>query len=478
MKEYRHHCNNCHSHNPCGCNEPNFIGCKDKPEFTCVVYTSENLLPTNIKKGDNGDTVLQKINDEFQKIEDQIESIELGETLIESIGGKIPIYNGISPQMIHQIRSIKGEEGVIIETITEPSTGCGEDNTYINVRIDQVWLTNYLNQWIKTVNLCPLVQGCCETPPVETDPVTTDIVKSILNREFINITSTDFLNNYTDADGHPLTSVIITGAVTGFTLNGTQITSGQEITLFAIQSGVLRYTADNIDTAYTKTVSYVAKDSSGATSNISSIIINVAAKVFLSFSTPTVALIREVSNTKTSTIDYTSGTGQNMPNGHVFVSQGTAGQPGYLRITSTSQVTLNGIGTIPIQVVSIPTAVQQNQTVMYTFDGSNGGVSLTYNSNPTTTDIIVDLPNRGSHTFSSNEFISHFNDYDGDTLVEFRAMSPVTGMKLNGVNYIAGIWIPVNNATLLTFEGANQNAAYQQLTPWQGKDSQGNVSNL
>lgn len=473
-----HHCHKCHSHEPCGCNQPNIIGCKDKPDLICTLYTSDNLLPSNIKKGDNGESVIKKINDYLEVLDNKIDTIELGETLIESIGEGIPIYNGISPQLIHQIRSIKGTEGVKIEAITEPSTGCGQDSIYIKASIDTVWLTQFLNQWINSINLCPLVQNCCGTSPVEHDPVTTDITKSINNRSSVNITESDFQSHYTDADGHPLTSVILTGQVDGYTLNNIPISTDQEITLFDIQTGTLKYTADNVDNTYVKTISYKAKDSSGALSNISFIIINVAAKQFITFSTPTLSLIREISNTKSSVINFSNGSGQNMPNGYIFVSQGTIGQPGYLKITSTSQVTLNSSGTIPIQVVSIPTSTQANQTKQYTFDGSNGNINLIYNSNPSTQDIIINIPNRGSHSFTSQEFLNAYFDYDGDTLTEIRAMVPVVGMKLNGVDYIAGTWIPINNTTQLSFTGANQNAAYQQITPWQAKDSQGNISTL
>jgi hypothetical protein len=430
-------------------------------------------LPLNIQKGDTGEVIVKKIN-EF--IKNLVDSMEIDPTLIESIGGKIPIYNGLSPAMVHEIKSIQGQPngGVIVENIAGTQSNCAGATDYINVRIDEDWLTDFLNQWILTVDLCPLIEGCIPDP--EHNPAVTSIIKSINNRATYVFTETDFQSHFTDSQGHTLASITISGSTTGYMYNGSPLTAGTVIPITEIATGALSYVSDDVDTLYTKTVPYLAKDSIGASSNNSTIVINVAAKVFLVFNTPTVSLKREVSNTKTSAITYSNGSGQIIPNGHIFVNQGTVGQPGYLKISTTSQVTLMGSGSIPIQVESLPTATQADQTVPFLYDGSNGGVNLTYNSNPVTEDVIVDIPNRGSHTFTTAEFLAKYTDFDGDVMTEIMAQGNVTNYLFNGVPYTSGTWIPVNDIDLLTYTGADQNTAYQQSTPWFAKDAQGNIS--
>lgn len=458
---------------PCGCEEPQVCGCANKYDLLCSFYSGNPLSPIGIEQGMDGNTIIRML---VQYFEQEIADIQIDPTVIKSIGGKIDIYKGLSDGFVHEIKSIQGQPngGVIVENVQATPNDCNDKGDFINVRIDTAWLTAFLNEWIKTVNLCPLIANCGGTP-IQT-PTVTDIPFSIGNRAVKTFTLTDFTSHYTDPQSDPLASIRLTGNVVGYKLNGVAYVANTEVTAANLSAGQLTYTGDNIDTLYTYTTPYQAKDSQNNWSNVANIVASVAAKEFLVFTTPTLSLIREVSNTKNSVIGFSNGIGQSIPNGYVFVSQGTAGQPGYLRITSTSQVTLSGTGNIPIQVVSIPTSTQANQTVNYTFDGSNGSINLIYNSNPVTEDIIINLPNRGEHSFTAQEFLDAYFDYDGDTLIEFRALTPVTGLQLNGSSYISGTWIPINDATQLTFTGANQNTAYQQITPWEAKDSQGNIS--
>ena len=458
----------------CGCNEPVVCGCSTKTDLLCTYYSGNTLLPLNIEPGTDGNTVIKIINDYIKNF---IDNIEIDPTVIESIGGKIAIYKGLSNSFIHQIKSIQGQPngGVIVENVETNPNNCNDKGDYINVKIDENWLTDFLNQWILTVDLCPLIENCSTQPPIHS-PGTTNIIKSIANRVTYTFTSSDFLTHFIDSQGHPLKNITITGTTTGYKYNGVPYVAGTEIPIADINAGQLVYQSDNIDTAYVKTVNYVAKDSLDNVSNISQIIINVAAKIFLVFSTPTVSLIREISNTKTAIINYTNGTGQNIPSGTILVNQGAVGQPGYLKITTTALVNANSSGTIPIQVVSTPTATQANQTVNYTIDGSVGNINLVYNSKPQNTDIVINLPHQGSHTFTTAEFVSHYTDFDLDNLTEIKAETPVDGYLYNGSPYVAGTWIPVNNANLLTYNATTQTTAYSKVTPWFAKDSQGNIS--
>jgi hypothetical protein len=330
------------------------------------------------------------------------------------------------------------------------------------------------------VNLCPLIANC--GGPVNQNPTVTDVPFSIQNRATYTFTLNDFVSKYTDPQSDPLSTIKLTGNVFGYTLNGSPYTVDTEVTASQLATGALKYTGNNIDTMYNYTTPYQAKDSAGNWSNSANILATVGAKEFVVLSPVTVPLIRSVSNNKTATVQYTNGTGQVLTTGQTLHLEGTQGTPGYLRIYVQTGVTLATSGTFGIVVDSIPTATQANQSINYLVDGSTGVVNLTYNSQPQTSDVVINLENRGTHPFTTAEFVAAYFDYDGDPLAEIRANTNVTGYEFdaagtgNWIPYVAGTWIPVNNISKLRFVAANQNALYSQVTPWQGKDSQGNIS--
>lgn len=212
------------------------------------------------------------------------------------------------------------------------------------------------------------------------------------------------------------------------------------------------------------------------------IIFNVGEKIYLNFSPISANLIRQQNNTVPVSLNYTSGTGQTMTAGQVLYITGTAGQSGYLEVRSTNNSTLNNSGSVPLTIYSFPTSTQANQTVSFTFDESNISLNLTYNSKPVTSDINIALPNRGTHDFTTAEFMNAYTDFDSDAMTEMMATGTMTGYTydVNGTGnytaYTAGTWIPVNNVTRLRFKAANQNSAYVQSNDWFAKDSQGNIS--
>jgi hypothetical protein len=464
---------------PCGCHEPEVCGCSNKYDFLCSFYSGIPLNPIGITPGLDGNTVVRML---VQYFEQEIADIQIDPTVLKSIGGKIDIYKGLSDGFVHEIKSIQGQpnEGVIVENIQATPNDCNDKGDYINVRIDRAWLTDFLNEWILTVNLCPLIANCGETP-IQT-PVVTDIPFSIGNRAVKTFTLTDFTSHYTDPQSDPLASIRLTGNVVGYKLNGVAYVADTEVTAANITAGQLTYTGDNVDTLYTYTTPYQAKDSQGNWSNTANIIATVAAKQFIVFSPTGTSLIREVSNTKTATVNFSNATGQLLTTGQVLHLTGTAGNLGYLKITVQTGMTLIGSGSFTIVIDSIPTATQANQTINYTIDGSTGNVSLTYNSNPVTSDVVIALENRGEHSFTTAEFVAAYFDYDGDPLTEIRATSNVSGYEYDStgggtyVPYVVNTWIPVNDIARLKYTAANQNTAYSNVTPWQGKDAQGNIS--
>lgn len=476
---YKKPCGCKESKVPCGCEEPQVCGCATKQDLLCSFYSGVALNPIGIEPGMDGNTIIRMLVKYF---EDEIADIQIDPTVIKSIGGKIDIYKGLSDAFVHEIKSIQGQPngGVIVENVQATPNDCNDKGDYINVKIDVAWLTDFLNEWIKTVDLCALTAHC-GGQPIQT-PTVTDIPFSIANRATKTFTLSDFTSHYTDPQSDPLASVRLTGNVTGYKLNGVAYVANTEITAANLTAGQLTYTGNNIDTAYTYTTPYQAKDSQGNWSNTANLIATVAAKQFVVFSPTGVSLIRSVSNSKTATVNYSNGTGQILTTGQILYITGTPGNLGYLQISVQSGTTLNGSGSFTIIVDSIPTATQTNQSVNYTIDGSTGTVSLTYNSNPETSDVLISLVNRGTHDFTTAEFVAAYFDYDGDNLTEIRATSNVSGYEYdangtsNYVPYVVNTWIPVNNIARLRYVADNQNAAYTKVTPWQGKDAQGNIS--
>ena len=181
----------------------------------------------------------------------------------------------------------------------------------------------------------------------------------------------------------------------------------------------------------------------------------VDAKIFINFTPMSTLLIREQNNVKNVTLNYSSGTGQQMTAGQVLYIEGTAGQPGYLEVTVNSNTTLSGTGTVDLTVDSHPTATQTNQAVSFDFDESTILLNLTYNSKPVTSDVNIGIANRGTHDFTTSEFVASYTDFDGDSLSEIMATGTLTGYEydLNGTNnylpYVSGTWIPINNVTRL-----------------------------
>lgn len=461
---------------PCGCNEPVVCGCPSKTDLLCTFYSGNTLLPLNIEPGTDGNTVIKIINDYIKNF---IDTIEIDPTVIESIGGKVAIYKGLSDAFVHQIKSIQGTQGVIVESLNN-SSDCANPGDFINVSLDKTWIKNYIIYLFTSgeIDICELIKHCSVIPP-DQDPVVTDMTFNIAHKATKVFSATDFTSHYTSPISSALTAIQITGFdLSGYKLNGVNYVSGTEITLFDLQNGALTYTGTNTNSAYTSTVQYKAKDSQNNWSNMANIIFNVAAKIIISLNPVTVPLVRAISNNKTASVSYTNGNGQVLSAGQVLYTVGTAGQPGYLKITVQNNITLSTSGSFGIVVDSLPTATQVNQSVNYVIDDGTGVVNLTYTSNPETTDIIINLANRATHQFANptNEFATHYSSYDGSPITDVRCLAPVTGLTYAGSPYVAGTWIPISQVNQLTFTGANQNAAYTQTTPWEARDANGNIS--
>lgn len=66
-------CNQCNSPSPCSCPSLEICECDVKTLVTCLQYTKATLPITGIVAGDDGDTILEKIEAALKAISDKVD---------------------------------------------------------------------------------------------------------------------------------------------------------------------------------------------------------------------------------------------------------------------------------------------------------------------------------------------------------------------------------------------------------------------
>ena len=246
-------CNKCNSNKiNCGCDKSQMCGCSVKLPMECVHYNGITLNPLQIEHGMDGNMVIKIIND---YIKDFVDNLEIDPTIIENIGGKVEIYKGLSSMFVHEIKTIQGEDGIIVESLNSLPTTCDSGGDYINVRLDLDWLDNYI---------CQKVQECGQ-PPIHTI-TTTNIVINLSNGATYTFTANDFLNHFNDSDPtHILEEVRLNNNVSNISYQGNPYVAGTWIPLSNITQ--LTFTSPNQNGTYTQIIPWQGKDNFGNTSN-------------------------------------------------------------------------------------------------------------------------------------------------------------------------------------------------------------------
>lgn len=218
---------------------------------------------------------------------------------------------------------------------------------------------------------------------------------------------------------------------------------------------------------------------------MANIIINVAAKIFINFSPINVDMIREEANTIPTTLNYTSGTGQQIPANTVLTYTG-GGQT--VTLTFPNATTISGTGSANVIIQSTPTSSAVDGAATFTYDQSTITVNIDYNSRPVINDININMANRAFHNFTIAEVEAEFSDIDPDALDAIRVKNDsngnVTGYLYNTgsvgtpnyVPYVADTWILRADIPKLRYQGLNQNASYFKSNPWEARDVEGNIS--
>lgn len=94
-------------------------------------------------------------------------------------------------------------------------------------------------------------------------PITTDFSININNRAVYTFTKNDFLSKSSDYDNDGIVEVALFGAVTNIKLNNISYVEGTFIPFASLDSGLLKYTSNDTDTAYQEILTYKVKDNNG-----------------------------------------------------------------------------------------------------------------------------------------------------------------------------------------------------------------------
>lgn len=246
-------CDNCKQIN-CGCKEPDLCGCAIKLPFECTTYTGVTLQPLGIESQMDGNMVIKLINDYVKNF---VDNLEIDPTLLTNIGGKVEIYKGLSSTFEHEIKTIQGTQGIIVESLDDPATSYHNGGEFINVKIDTDWLDEYI---------CERIQACGVIPPQPHIIGTSDIVINLSNGASYTFGAQDFVNHFTDSYvSHTLEEVRLTGDVTNITFQGNAYVAGTWIPLTDITG--LVFTSPVQNGTYTVTIPWDGKDNLGNISN-------------------------------------------------------------------------------------------------------------------------------------------------------------------------------------------------------------------
>lgn len=306
---------------PCGCPEPEICGCDKKIPLTCTYYDGDDLVPTGIKNGMDGDLVVKILND---YLANHSGSGTQPPVFFKNVGGKVILYDGLDTDNKHKFKTIDGKEGVIVQGTTATVEAKIDQpwfklfleeswfltliqtllsgawflsliqsllsgawfltliqsllsgawfvtllKTIFNTQEMQSWFSSYITNLIVTeqIDICTLIEKCIE--PYDGPPVMTgDITYYPANRSVnFPVSSSDFISKYSDPEGDAFTSIKITGGnLTGLRkADLTPLNIGDIVPVGSI-SGI-KYDSPNQDSMITQTVTYVAINSKGQQSN-------------------------------------------------------------------------------------------------------------------------------------------------------------------------------------------------------------------
>lgn len=109
---------------------------------------------------------------------------------------------------------------------------------------------------------------------------------------------------------------------------------------------------------------------------------------------------------------------------------------------------------------------------------SGCGTNPPVNEDPVIQNIVFNIANRSTKTFTETDFA--YNDPEGDPLASIKAVGNVEDYKLASSAYVSDFEVFIMNVQqgLFKFVAKDTNLAYQSVVQYRAKDTQGNWSNL
>lgn len=244
-------CNKCNSKKiNCECEESQFCGCPVKLPMECTNYTGVYLEPLGVEPGMDGNMVVKLINDYVKNF---IDNLEIDPVSLTNIGGKVEIYKGLSNLFEHELRTLQGKNGIIVQVEQNPDESC-DKGEYISIGIDLDWLDAYI---------CDRMTECVGVPePVHT-VTTSNIVINLSNGAEYVFQANDFIDHFHDsyAPSHTLSEVQMNSNVTNISYQGNPYVAGTWVPITDVTS--LKFTSPNQTGTYTAVIPWKGKDSLG-----------------------------------------------------------------------------------------------------------------------------------------------------------------------------------------------------------------------
>ena len=206
--------------------------------------------------------------------------------------------------------------------------------------------------------------------------------------------------------------------------------------------------------------------------------IRAKAKILISWGSSNLSFIRSINTTKDTSISYSSAVGQSYSAGQILYSVGQQGAVGYTAVRSRDNITLNGSGVMYLSVEHYPSSTEGNKQIVFNIDEAPATINMYYNSQPNTSDVIVETNNRTKYTFTVSDFTSHYSDFDNDAISEIQINGDVTGFFIAGTPLVSGQWINISDVQSgnLYYEPQDRSDYYEKDVTWKAKDINGNIS--
>lgn len=482
----------------CGCDQTEVCGCPIKLELLCSYYTGDDLTPIGIKRGMDGNEILEKINEYIKTL-----AIQGGGTiLLENVGDGAKVYAGLSTTLRNKIRSILQSDGILVTEegnvirikadeewfkelienhINEEwfkifiQNYFGEEwfNTFLKEMFNESNFKNYFSQYITNlietnqIDICQLIEKCqtSENTPPSIDGI---ITYNVGNRQtnFNSFSQSDFVNVYHDSDGDELVSIRITGGdLTGFVNHdGTPMVIGDIISMNQISS--LKYNAKNQDAAYLQTVTYVGKNEINQETQMAQLTFNTAKIAdtierclkLESGRNYSDSITRDQSYNNTSTVKIrvvnSCDTGYTLPAQTLFTSTVNGGN--FSATIPSTVIAANTTSEITVSYAGAFKEVVSSKSFTISINGSNATYTLTIiepDVPPVTNNVTLNLANRTNKTLTKADL--NYSDANGiATVTGVRFNESTTGTSRLFTNsgmttvYVWGTELPIDTFTL------------------------------